>query len=133
MAGLKGEATMKNSARVLIVLGSASAAILAHAARAQSVSLAGPQPAQQQLQEVVVTAQKRSENVQTVPISMTALTGKSLTEKSVTTLSDLQFAAPSLSVENAGLTQSVNIRGIGLASGSPNAANLIRLLTRGRA
>ncbi len=114
---------MKNSARVLIVLGSASAAILAHAARAQSVSLAGPQPAQQQLQEVVVTAQKRSENVQTVPISMTALTGKSLTEKSVTTLSDLQFAAPSLSVENAGLTQSVNIRGIGLASGSPNAAN----------
>lgn len=73
--------------------------------------------------EVVVTAQKRSENVQTVPISMTALSGSGLADKGVKSLGDLQFAAPSLSVANAGLTQSVNIRGIGLASGSPNAAN----------
>jgi len=73
--------------------------------------------------EVVVTAQKRSENVQTVPISMTALSGNALADKAVKSLGDLQFAAPSLSVANAGLTQSVNIRGIGLASGSPNAAN----------
>jgi iron complex outermembrane receptor protein len=115
---------MKSSTIIAAALGSVSLLALSHAACAQTAPAAQAAPASQQaLQEVVVTAQKRSENVQTVPISMTALTGKSLTEKSVTTLSDLQFAAPSLSVENAGLTQSVNIRGIGLASGSPNAAN----------
>ncbi|QUD88317.1 TonB-dependent receptor [Phenylobacterium montanum] len=111
---------MRESKTIAAALGSVSLLALSHAAMAQTEAAAS---APAQLQEVVVTAQKRSENVQTVPISMTALTGKSLTEKSVTTLADLQFAAPSLSVENAGLTQSVNIRGIGLASGSPNAAN----------
>ena len=102
-----------------IWLSSASIAALATTAAAQTAPPAKPE----QLQEVVVTAQKRSENVQTVPISMTALTGAALADKAVVSLQDLQFAAPSLSVENAGLTQSVNIRGIGLASGSPNAAN----------
>ena len=100
------------------LMAAASSAAMCSAAAAQQAP-AGPQT----LGEVVVTAQKRSENVQTVPISMTALSGDRLADKGVKSLEDLQFAAPSLSVENAGLTQSVNIRGIGLASGSPNAAN----------
>ncbi len=75
------------------------------------------------LEEVVVTAQKRRENIQNVPISIVALSGAQLAQKAVKSLADLQFAAPSLTVTNAGLTQSVNIRGIGLSSGSPNAAN----------
>ncbi len=36
-------------------------------------------------------------------------------------IADLQSASPSLSITDAGQTQSVNIRGIGLASNSPNA------------
>jgi len=75
------------------------------------------------LVEIVVTAQRRTENLQTVPIAATALSAAGLAEKSVTRLSDLQFASPSLSVVDAGLTQSVNIRGIGLASGSPAVSN----------
>ena len=75
------------------------------------------------LAEIVVTAQRRSENLQTVPIAATALTATGLAEKSVTRLSDLQFASPALSVVDAGLTQSVNIRGIGLASPSPAVSN----------
>jgi len=76
-----------------------------------------------QIDEVVVTAQKRNENIQDVPIAMTALSAEDLVGKAVTKSSDLQYAAPSLTVTDAGLTQSVNIRGIGLSSGSPNAAN----------
>ena len=75
------------------------------------------------LEEIVITAQRRSENLQTVPIAATALAGDQLESKAVVRLSDLQFVAPSLSVTDAGLTQSINIRGIGLASGSPAVAN----------
>lgn len=75
------------------------------------------------LAEIVVTAQRRVENLQDVPIAATSLSSDGLTEKAVTRLSDLQFAAPSLSISEGGLVQSVNIRGIGLASGSPSVAN----------
>lgn len=81
----------------------------------------GPAPAVSELQEVVVTAQRRVENLQQVPIAATALDNRQLAAKSVVQLADLQAASPSLSITNAGQTQSVNIRGIGLASNSPNA------------
>ena len=75
------------------------------------------------LQEIVITAQRRSENLQNVPIAVTALQGGELLGKSVTSIADLQYSAPSLSISDAGLTNAVNIRGIGLASGSPSVAN----------
>lgn len=75
------------------------------------------------LEEIIVTAQRRAENLQDVPIAATSLSAEGLAEKAVTRLSDLQFAAPSLSVSEGGLVQSVNIRGIGIASGSPSVAN----------
>lgn len=73
--------------------------------------------------EIIVTAQKRSENVLSVPAAITALSGDSLTDRAVTKVEDLQLVAPSLTVTNSGLTQNVNIRGIGLASGNANASN----------
>ena len=39
-----------------------------------------------QLEEVVVTAQKRKENVQNVPISIVALSGAQLAQKAVKTI-----------------------------------------------
>ncbi len=75
------------------------------------------------LDEIVITAQRRTENLQTVPIAVTALQGSELEGKAVVSIADLQYASPSLSIGNAGLTNAVNIRGIGLASGSPNVGN----------
>ncbi len=75
------------------------------------------------LQEIVITAQRRSENLQTVPIAVTALQGDELKSKSVLSVADLQNESPSLSISNSGLTNAVNIRGIGLASGNPNVGN----------
>ena len=74
-------------------------------------------------QEIIVTAQRREENLQDVSIAATALSGDQLQGKAVDSLEDLEFAAPSLSITDQGLTQSVNIRGIGIASGSPAVAN----------
>ncbi len=75
------------------------------------------------VEDVVITAQRREENLQDVAAAATALSGDALQDKGVQRLDDLQFAAPALSISDAGLTQSVNIRGIGLASGSPAVTN----------
>ena len=88
-------------------------------ALAQTSPAAAPDSAV--LQEIVVTAQRRVENLQQVPIAATALDTQQLQAKAVTQLADLQTAVPSLSITNAGQTQSINIRGIGLASNSPSA------------
>jgi iron complex outermembrane receptor protein len=77
----------------------------------------------QPIQEVVVTSQRRAMKVQDVPIAETVLTGDQLKDKAVVRLADLAAAAPALTVADAGLTSFVNIRGIGLASGSPQVAN----------
>jgi iron complex outermembrane receptor protein len=75
------------------------------------------------LQEIVITAQRRSENLQTVPIAVTALKGDDLDGKAISSIADLENASPSLSISNSGLTNAVNIRGVGLASGNPNVGN----------
>lgn len=75
------------------------------------------------LEEIVITAQRRSENLQNVPIAVTALQGGDLEGKAITSIADLQYASPSLSIGDSGLTNAVNIRGVGLASGSPAVAN----------
>ena len=83
------------------------------------------------LQEVLITAERRKENLQRVPIAATAVQGSELEGKAVTQLNDLQYAAPSLSIGNAGIANAVNIRGVGLASGSPAVANGVAVYVDG--
>jgi iron complex outermembrane recepter protein len=75
------------------------------------------------LEEITVTAQRRTENLQITSIAATAILGDALDDKAISNLVDLQFAAPSLTITDGMLSQSVNIRGIGLASGSPAVTN----------
>ena len=83
------------------------------------------------LEEVLITAQRRRENLQAVPIAATAFQGGELAGKAVAQLNDLQYAVPSLSIGNAGLANAVNIRGVGLASGSPAVANGVAVYVDG--
>jgi iron complex outermembrane receptor protein len=69
--------------------------------------------------EIVVTAQRREENLQKVPISMSAFNGETLKEQGVTRASDLTSLVPNLGVFTIfGDAQqpSFSIRGIGLFS-----------------
>jgi iron complex outermembrane receptor protein len=70
------------------------------------------------LQEVVITAQRREENLQKVPLAATAITGDQLASKGVVNLQSLQFLSPSLTVSDS-FTSNISIRGIGLATTSP--------------
>ena len=98
-------------------------AVIGSLASAAAWGQAAEPSASPALEEIVITAQRRSENSQTVPIAVTALQGDDLAGKAIASVADLQSASPSLSISNSGLTNSVNIRGVGLASGNPNVGN----------
>jgi iron complex outermembrane receptor protein len=66
-------------------------------------------------EEVVVTARKRSELAQTVPISMNVLTQADLDSKGIKTIQDLRFASPSVYIQQDQFQQdtvNVTIRGL---------------------
>lgn len=65
------------------------------------------------LEEIIVTAQKREENLQTTAISITAYTGASLEKKRVFSMFDLANTTPSFSLTaNTALDLEMNIRGV---------------------
>ena len=66
------------------------------------------------LEEVIVTAQKREQSLQDVPITVTAFSGEFITENGVQDIRDIQGLTPNLSIKSRGETEtSVFIRGIG--------------------
>ncbi|MFL5296145.1 MAG: TonB-dependent receptor plug domain-containing protein, partial [Phenylobacterium sp.] len=95
--------------------------ILAAHAQAQS-SKPEPTPVEAKstsaaLSEIVVTARRREENIQTVPESVTAISGAQLSEQRVQSIQDLTTIAPSMiSVPTAGNSRqadAISIRGQG--------------------
>jgi iron complex outermembrane receptor protein len=70
------------------------------------------------LDEVVVTAQKREENLQKVAVSVTALTSEALESKGIVQFTDLTHAVPSLTIVQASVAtnSSIFLRGIGTAA-----------------
>jgi iron complex outermembrane recepter protein len=76
-------------------------------------------PAQQR-EVVVVTAQKRDEDIQDVPISISAFTAQDLQDAGLTDIRDLRNIAPSLNIASAPQVANtrVEIRGIGTSGNS---------------
>jgi len=72
-------------------------------------SLALPTLAQSVLEEIVVTARKSEESLQSTPVAVTALNEQMLAEAQVTELADLQRTAPSLSIMSGGTGSSALI------------------------
>ena len=91
-----------------------SAAVLlwAGAAHAQTTPSADNDQAST-LDEVVVTAERRTSNLQTTAVAASVLSGEDLANKGVSNIEQLQFSVPSLTVQNSGQGNSFNIRGIG--------------------
>ena len=74
-------------------------------------------PAMAQIEEVVVTAQKKTEDVQSVPIAVTAFSGQDLKTQQIEQFKDLQFHAPDVqyTAGNFGGAD-FSIRGIGVTA-----------------
>jgi len=65
--------------------------------------------------EIIVTAQRRTENLMTTAVSASVISGSTLEEKGVVNVDALQFATPSIVVNNFGQGNDFNVRGIGKA------------------
>jgi len=74
-------------------IGAAAAALVT---TPSSVALAQSQTTASTISEVVVTARKREENLQQIPVAVTALSSRQLTQQGVRTPTDLQRYVPSL-------------------------------------
>ena len=67
----------------------------------------------QALEEVIVTAQKRAENLQDVPISVTAMAGEKIQDNTIMNFSALADFVPSLHIAEASVNTNIYMRGIG--------------------
>ena len=67
------------------------------------------------IEEVIVTAQKRAQNAQDVPIALTAIDANTIEQAGIETTQDVVLLAPSLTVNEANhkQTSSFSIRGVG--------------------
>ncbi|MBE9539562.1 MAG: TonB-dependent receptor [Proteobacteria bacterium] len=67
----------------------------------------------QQLEEVIVTAQKRTESLQDVPISVSAIQGEKLEAAGITNMSALADHVPNLYISDAAVNTNIYLRGVG--------------------
>ena len=75
----------------------------------------------QELEEIVVTAERRETTELKTPISLEVFTADALAADQLKTVKDLENATPNLTINTTGFTvQSVNIRGIGNSVVNPN-------------
>src|SRR5882757_8697145 len=70
------------------------------------------------LEEVVVTAEKRSERLLDVPLSVTAVTSADIESRGISNLEQMQYAVPGLTIGQSGPgTALMQLDGIGSAAG----------------
>jgi outer membrane receptor protein involved in Fe transport len=88
--------------------------LIVSASDPQSGSAAGDGADSGTVQALIVTAQKREENIQDVPIAMSAFTQEDLTRSQVTGGPDLMTQVPNMTFTKTNFTSySIQIRGIG--------------------
>lgn len=114
----------RHAARIVLVALLSTSASSALAQAAQPVEQQGsaertdPRPGD----EIVVTAQRRTESVQDVPISITALSRQSLDSRGVRSVDDLSKFSPGLNFSRTNITQNsttnISIRGVSSQSGA---------------
>ncbi len=72
---------------------------------------------------IIVTANKRAQNIQDIPAAIAAVSGEALAQRGITDPSDLQFLTPSLQVGKSQGNTAFTIRGVGFNTvGSPAVA-----------
>lgn len=66
----------------------------------------------QVLDEIIVTSQKREQGLQDVPISISAVTGALLEDRSIDSLQDLSASVPNFNIQENQIDSTLSIRGV---------------------
>src|SRR5882757_2611627 len=115
---LGGGAEMRKARIRLVPMLFLSAAYAAIASSAQAQSQPQAQPDQGD-GDIIVTAQRRPERLQDVPISASVISGDDLEKKNTTTLEQLTAETPAVVVTKGGAANRLSIRGIGSGDNNP--------------
>jgi iron complex outermembrane receptor protein len=110
-------------ASLFAIFGSSGVALAQQAATANEAPLA----------EIVVTAEKRAEKIQDVPIAVTVVSGQQLADQHIYSIADLARTTPALEMVQAfgGPGGGGQIRGIGTNSFSPTAEGAVGIVVDG--
>jgi len=73
------------------------------------------------LDEIVVTAERREQSLQDVPVSATVFTSENMEDKGINNVIDLQQFSPSVAINTYNRSTYVNIRGVGIAQSAPTS------------
>jgi iron complex outermembrane receptor protein len=106
-------------------------------APAQASGSTAPNPASApdeggaRLEDIVVTAQKREENLQKVPIAITAITGSAAEAAGVRTSEDLDMVVPGFNITRSSGEGLIYMRGVGAAAGSSGQESAVATFVDG--
>src|SRR5580658_9816353 len=129
----RSAATMSNH-RTLMVIGVLAqvlsiCALRISTARAQSASVASPSKTEEahagEIPEIVVTAERREEQVQSVTIAVSVITSEAALKSGITTSEEMVLAVPGLQMDLNGGGLSPFLRGVGTTfanAGEPSVA-----------
>jgi len=101
---------------LLLLLTASTAALLASGRPAQAAEAeAAAAPGGTTLEEVIVSARKRDENIQNIPVAVTAISAKQLDHYSLRSIEEISANTPQLSVTrgSSGSGATISLRGIG--------------------
>jgi len=123
--------TMKGTRTIALLAASTALIAIANSAHAQDAPDATAQaatPADGQA-DIVVTANKREERLQDVPITVTVVGGEQLSRQNVNEVTDLTRSAPALN--SAGPFGALSIRGVGSISFARSAEGSVGVVVDG--
>lgn len=101
---------------------------------AASPGTAVAQDQNQGISEIIVTAQKQSENLQDVPISVSAITSETLQAQQITNIADLSNSLPNVQINsfsNSPDSAVFTIRGIGVNDADPYVGTTVSVVVDG--
>ena len=98
---------------------------------AQPATSAAPPSQDQPLAEIIVTAQRRSQRAQDVPIAINVISGAMLARTGVATTEDLAAVAPGFNPRTSPGGFAPSIRGVGSLDGTINAENAVPVYVDG--
>ncbi|MCA3256261.1 MAG: TonB-dependent receptor [Alphaproteobacteria bacterium] len=104
--------------RSILLPGLLTGAALAGFAAATPAMAAEADDVETAADEIVVTARKRAEDIQSVPITISAYTAQDLADRNINSLGDLGASTPGLAINSiaGGNTQTIYIRGLAPAN-----------------
>ena len=132
---IRGASALLGATSLCLIWSGAASAQAAQTPPPSTATPPAPQAANQGgIEEIIVTAQKRSENLQKVPIAVTAITGKAIADTHALTLRELQGIVPGVqlgSFANNKQSAVFSIRGIGVLEPDPFAGNTVSVVYDG--